>query len=163
VATEQSVQDRKRADDRERLALLEKLESRPERRTRRPYFEEYQTGAEAVRHFNPRAPSRYLRFRSFSDILVLGAYVELLLCALGMGLLVYLRIDGVIQSASVLLVLLTVWLILALGLYLALKYLGELAFLLSDLGDQQNDLVQLLLDLRDNTDTAAPPDSSGTS
>jgi hypothetical protein len=40
-------------------------------------------------------------------------------------------------------------------LYLALKYLGELAFLLADVGDQQNDVVQLLLDIRDNTE---PPE-----
>ena len=41
-------------------------------------------------------------------------------------------------------------------MYLLLKYLGELAFLMADIGDQQNDLVQLLLDIRDNTDPEEP-------
>ena len=37
-------------------------------------------------------------------------------------------------------------------LFLLLKYLAELALLMASLGDQQNDVVRLLLDLRDNTD-----------
>ena len=38
------------------------------------------------------------------------------------------------------------------ALFLVLKFLGELAVFFADLGDQQNNTVQLLLDLRENTD-----------
>ena len=132
--------------------MSQKIESRGQKKPGRPYYEEFQTGVEGVRNFNPRATSRFLRFRTFSDFLVLGAYVEMLLVALGIGLMIYLRISGLISSVSVLFALLVTWLILGVGLFLFFKYLGELAFLLTEVGDQQNDIVQLLLDLRANTD-----------
>ncbi|MBI4601089.1 MAG: hypothetical protein HY721_03925 [Planctomycetes bacterium] len=161
VRTDQEIQaeadqeeslKRKRDEDRDKLALIERMQARGGKRPGRPYYEEFQTGSEGVRNYNPRAPSRFLRFRNLSDFLVLGAYVELLLVALGVGLLVYLWISGILESASVLLVLIVGWLVVGVGLYLFFKYLGELAFLLADIGDQQNDVVQLLLDVRENTD-----------
>ena len=42
--------------------------------------------------------------------------------------------------------------LLGTALFLVLKFLGELAVFFADLGDQQNNTVQLLLDLRENTD-----------
>jgi DNA-directed RNA polymerase subunit RPC12/RpoP len=142
-------------EDRDRIALIERMDSRGRMKAGKPYYEEFQTGAAGVRHFNPRAPSRFLRFRTLSDFLVLGAYVELLLVAVGIGLMIYLKVGGLIESVSVLFVLIVGWLVVGVGLYLFFKYLGELAFLLADVGDQQNDLVQLLLDIRDNTDENA--------
>ena len=92
--------------------------------------------------------------RALSDFLVLGAYLEVLLVSVGIGLVIYLRIAGLIASLSMLFLLIVAWLIVGIGLFLFLKYLGELAFLLADVGDQQNDVVHLLQDLRDNTDEA---------
>jgi hypothetical protein len=152
AAAEVEDSRRKREEDRQKIALLERLESRARKRSGKPYYEEFQTGSAGVRHFSPTAPSRFLRFRALSDVIVLGAYLELLLVAVGAGIMVYLRYSGIIETASVLFALLVAWLVVGIGLYLFFKYLGELAFLLADVGDQQNDLVQLLLDLRDNTD-----------
>lgn len=147
---------RKREEDRDRIALIERMDSRAGRRSGRPYYEEFQTGLESVRHFNPRAPSRFARFRTLSDFLVLGAYVELLLVGLGIGLMVYLKLDGEIGSLSLLFVLVLVWLVVGGALFLTFKYLGELAYLLAEVGDQQHDIVQLLLDVRENTDREEP-------
>lgn len=144
---------KKREEDWEKLALLEKIESRGQKKPGRPYYEEFQTGVEGVRNFNPRAASRFLRFRTLSDFLVLGAYVEILLVAVGIGLMIYLKISGLITSVSILFALVVAWLLVGTGLFLFFKYLGELAFLLAEVGDQQNDVVQLLLDLRANTDS----------
>jgi DNA-directed RNA polymerase subunit RPC12/RpoP len=149
----QSERQRKIEEDRERIALIEKMEARG--RGAKPYYEEYGITGESVRHFNPNAPSRFLRVRALSELLVLGAYLVVFLVLLGMGLTVYLKIAGTIASIPVLLMALLGWAIGGAVLYLALKYLGELAFLLADVGDQQNDLVQLLLDIRDNTE---PPE-----
>jgi len=149
----QTARQRKIEEDRERLALIEKIEAR--NRGGRPYYEEYGVGTEPVRHYNPNAPSRFLRVRALSELLVLGAYLVVFLILMGMGLTIYLKIAGAISSIPVLLLCLVGWAVVGVVLYLALKYLGELAFLLADVGDQQNDIVQVLLDIRDNTE---PPD-----
>ena len=143
---------RKHNEDREKLALIERMNTRGRKVSGKPYYEEFQTGVEGVRHFNPRATSRYLRLRNLSDFLVLAAYVELLLVVVGVGSMVYLKLGGTIESVSLLVALMIAWLVIGIALYLLLKYLGELSFLLADVGDQQNDIVQLLLDIRDNTD-----------
>ena len=101
---------RKVEEDREKLALIERVESRRGRK-RRPYYEEYQTGVEGVRHFNPRAPSRFLRIRAISDFMVLGAYLEILLVAAGIGLMIHLKVTGGIASLSVFFALLVAWLV----------------------------------------------------
>jgi DNA-directed RNA polymerase subunit RPC12/RpoP len=149
----QTARQRKIEDDRERLALIEKMEAR--NRGGRPYYEEYGVGTESVRHYNPNAPSRFLRVRALYEVLILGAYLVVFLVLMAMGLTVYLKIINVIASIPVLLLCLVGFATAGVVLYLTLKYLGELAFLLADLGDQQNDLVQLLLDVRDNTE---PPE-----
>lgn len=156
AAKEVEERQRKREEDRERLALIERMESRGQRRIGRPYYEEFQTGQEGVRHFHPRSHSRFARFRALSDFLVLGAYLELLLVSVGVGLLIYLKISGVIAAFSVLFLWILGWLAIGASGFLLLKYLGELAFLLADMADQQNDVVQLLQDIRENTDTKSP-------
>lgn len=152
AAQEEQEAERRKEADRDRIALIERVESRGQKGRGRPYYEEFQTGQEGVRHFNPRAPSRFSRFRALSDFLVLGAYLEILLVSVGIGLVIYLRISGLVTSLPVLFLLVISWLVVGTGLFLFLKYLGELAFLLADIADQQNDVVQLLHDLRDNTD-----------
>ena len=146
----QSARQRKIEEDREKIALIERMEVRG--RGARPYSEEYGISPRSVRHFNPNAPSRFLRVRALSELLLLGAYLSMFLVLLGMGLTVYLKIVDVIPGVPLLLVCLLGWALGAVVLYLGMKYLGELAFLMADMGDQQNDLVQLLLDIRDNTE-----------
>ena len=146
----QSARQQKLEDDKERIALIERMEARS--RGSRPYYEEYGVGLEHVRHYNPNAPSRFLRFRALSELLILGAYLELFLVLMGIALTVYLKIAGVIENVPLLLIALVGWGVGGALVYLGLKFLGELAFLLADVGDQQNDLVQLLLDVRENTE-----------
>jgi DNA-directed RNA polymerase subunit RPC12/RpoP len=149
---EAEASQKRKEEDQEKLALIEKIDSRGQHRSGRPYYEEFQTGQEGVRHFNPRLPSRFSGLRELSDYLVIGAYVEILLVSLGIGLVIYLRIIGLIQAVSLLFLFVVIWLVVGTGLFLLLKYLGELAFFLADVGDQQRDTVQLLHDLRDSTD-----------
>lgn len=148
----QAARLRKFDEDQERLALIEKMDIK-QKRSSKPYYETYGTGESAVRHFNPNAPSRFLRFRALSEVFTFFAYFEALLVVMGIGLTLYLKINNTITSIPVLLLCLIGWGIIGTALYLALKFLGELAFLLSDVGDQQNDVVQLLLDVRDNTES----------
>lgn len=138
--------------DREKIALIESLQARSSKKPGRPYYEEYQTGSQAVRHFDPRAPSRFTRIRTLSDFVVVGAYVELLLVVCGIGLTFYLWWRGIIPTGSLLVVCLIGWIIVGTALYLLFKCLGELTSLFVDLADQQTDTVRLLLDIRENTD-----------
>ena len=85
-----------------------------------------------MRHFNPKAPSRFLRVRALSDLLILGAYVQILLVAMGIGLMIYFRLSGLIPSVSIFFVLIIGWLVAGIALFLFFKCLGELAFLLAD-------------------------------
>ena len=136
--------------DREKSALLDRVESR--QRVGAPYCEEYQTGTQRVRNFHPRMPSKFLRIRALAELLVLGAYLELFLVAVGIGLTIHLWVEGVVPTASLMVVGILVLTLLGTALFLVLKFLGELAVFFADLGDQQNNTVQLLLDLRENTD-----------
>lgn len=149
---EERRSQKKHEEDKEKIELLERLASRSAHRAGKPYYEEFQTGTQGVRHFHPRSPSKFLRLRNLSDFLLLGAYVQLLLCATGLGAQLYLLISGVLPGLALFLVLAVAWMVVGTSLYLLLKCLAEAAFLLSEVGDQQNDIVQILLDLRDNTD-----------
>ncbi|MBN1442497.1 MAG: hypothetical protein JXA90_07300 [Planctomycetes bacterium] len=141
---------REEENDVRRLELIERQEKKKEL-SGQPYYERYQTGLQAVRHYHPNAPSRFLRLRALSDLLILSAYLVLMLVVLGAGLMVYLAVQGGAGVASLLLGLVACALLAALS-FLFLKYLGEMAFVIADLTDLQNDVVQLLLDLRENTD-----------
>lgn len=147
----QAVRQRQFEDDERRIELIERMDVR--RESARPYYESYGTGQKAVRHFNPNAPSRFLRFRALSELLLVFAYVELLLVFVGIGVTVFLKITGVVTSIPVLLLCLVGWCVLGSVLYLGLKFAGEFAFVLSDVGDLQKDLVQILLDISENTET----------
>ncbi len=148
---QQEALQRKREEDRDKIALIERMDSRARHRAGRPSFEEFQTGSHGIRNFNQRVSSKFQRFRALSDFLVLGAYLELLLVGVGLGLLIYLKISGVIHDVALFFSVVLIWLIAGAGLYLFFKFLGELACLLADVGDQHNDMVQLLLDIRENT------------
>ena len=139
-------------EDQRRIEFIERMDLRRQRSSR-PYYETYGIERRAVRHFNPNAPSRYLRCRALSDVFLLSAYVVLLLALLGMGLTIYLKLVGVIPGIALMVLCLSGWSLLGIVLFLGLKFAGELAYLFSDLGDQQRDLVQLLMDLRENTDS----------
>ncbi len=143
--------ERQLEEDQRRLALIERMEIR-RRHASTPYYETYGTGESSVRHFNPGAPSRFLRFRALSDVLTFSAYIVALLVLLAIGLTVYLKFAGVIPGIPLMLLCIAGLVAVGLTLYLVLKFLGELAFTLSDVADQQNDLVQLLLDVRENTE-----------
>jgi DNA-directed RNA polymerase subunit RPC12/RpoP len=148
----QAARQRQREEDQRRVELIERMETR--REASRPYYETYGTGQKAVRHFNPNAPSRFLRFRALSEVLLIFAYVELLLVFLGIGVTIFLKVTGVITTIPVLLLCLVGWSVFGTVLYLGLKFAGEFAFLLSDIGDLQKDLVQILLDISENTETS---------
>ena len=149
-------EQRRQEVDRDRLELLEREDRRRRQRTAgRPYYEEYQIGRGRVRYFHPSAPSRFRRFRALSDLLLVGAYLVVFIALVGMGLTVYLWVEGALSTVAHLLIALALWLVGGLTLFLLMKFCGELAFLLSDVGDQQNDIVQLLRDLRENTEPPA--------
>lgn len=158
IRREAEAEEKQRASDRERLALIERQDRRRRERAAKPYYEEYLSGTGGVRHYNPNAPSRSLRLRVLSDLLVLAAYVGAFLTLLGMIVTVVLWLDGTLPGATLLVLCLVGWAIVGLGLFCALKAAAEVAFLLCDVGDHQHDVVQLLRDLRDNTDPPASDD-----
>jgi hypothetical protein len=158
LAEREAEAKRQLEDDRQRLALIERQEERKRKRGGAvPYYERFQTGLHAVRHYSPNAPSRFMRLRALSDFLILGAYLALLLALVGAGLTIYLHTLQVIGSVAVLLVYLVGWGLVGTTLFLLLKSLGEVAFLLADVGDDQRDVVELLLDVRENTDPRPEP------
>ena len=157
-AEHEKTRQRQLDEDERKIALIERMEER-RRWTSKPYYEEFGTGVSSVRHFNPAATSRFLRFRALSEILTFSAYVVALLVMVGIGLTVYLKLSGTIPTITLLLVCLIGWALAGTVLFLTLKFLGELAFALSEVGDQQNDVVQLLLDVRENTEPSALEES----
>ena len=159
-AAEEDRRERKRREeDLAKIEFLEKLSGTAERG--RPYYETFQTGDGAVRHFHPAAPSRHLGLRALADLLVIAAYTEALLCAAGLGLCVYLWSVDVIQGVPLLLTAITAWCVVGVALFVLLKCGSEVLALLADVGDRQRDVVQLLLDVRDNTDSVEHVDPVG--
>ena len=138
----QAIRQRQLEEDEKKLELIERMDLRRQHSSR-PYYETYGTGQKPVRHYNPNAPSRYLRFRALSEVFLIFAYIEILLVFMGIGLTIYLKIAGFIPNIPLLLLCLVGWSALGAILFLALKFAGELAFLLSEIGDQQKDLVHL--------------------
>ena len=140
-------------EDRRRIELIEREERKHrDRRASMPYYEKFQTGTRPVRNYDPRSGPGFLNLRYLADLLLIGAYAVLMLALAGIGLTVYLKFAGVISSIVILSMVLIGWILVGGVLFLLLKYLAELALLMASLGDQQNDVVRLLLDLRDNTD-----------
>jgi len=158
LAEEKAIEEKRREkqrNDLRRLELIERQERRGVERSGVPYYERFQTGVQPVRHYDPKAPSRFLRLRALSDLLLMAAYAGLMLTLLGVGLTVYSKVSGEIESLTVLLLCVIGWIFGGGLVYLLLKCLAELAFVFASIGDQQNDLVQLLRDLRENTDGKA--------
>ena len=159
-AAELEAKKLQQMEDRRRIELIERQEKKNlDRQASMPYYERFQTGTQPVRNYDPRSGPGFLSLRYLADLLLLGAYAALLLSLTGIGLTVYLQVSGEISSIVMLSIILIGWVLVGGVLFLVLKYLAELALLLASLGDQQNDVVRLLLDLRVNTDKN-PPDES---
>ncbi len=142
-----------RREQDERLELLEAMEERDRQKTMgTSYAVEFGTGLEPVRNFNPGAVSRFRKLRALSSFLLLGAYLGSVLLVGAGGLVVYLHYVGVIESVIVLTLSLLGMGIGLVIMFCCFKFLGELSWLLADLGDHQLDVRNLLIDLRDDLD-----------
>ena len=137
----------------ERLELLETMEEREKQKTMgASYAHELGTGLEPVRNFNPGAVSRFRKLRALSSFLLLGAYLMSAL-TLGAGVILFYLYQAEIIANVFLLSLSLVGVALGLVLFFCcFKFLGELSWLLADIGDHQLDVRNLLLDLRDDLD-----------
>lgn len=141
----------------ERIALIEKMTqgssagagSRPRIES---YAAEYGTGLDRVRNFNPGALSRFRKLRALSRFLILAAYLLVGGVLLGAGLAIFLYHDGVITSGLTLTLILTGGMVFLLFAFSLFKFLGEMSWLLADLGDHQLDVRNLLIDLREDAD-----------
>ena len=152
-AAELEAKQLQQLEDRRRIDLIERQEKKNlDRQAAMPYYERFQTGTQPVRNYDPRSGPGFLSLRYLADLLLIGAYAALLLSLTGVGLTVYLQVTGEIGSIVILSLILIGWVLVGGVLFLLLKYLAELALLLASLGDQQNDVVRLLLDLRVNTE-----------
>ena len=152
-AAELEAKKLQQLEDQRRIDLIERQEKKNlDRQAAMPYYERFQTGTQPVRNYDPRSGPGFLSLRYLADLLLIGAYAALLLSLTGVGLTVYLQVTGEIGSIVILSLILIGWVLVGGILFLLLKYLAELALLLASLGDQQNDVVRLLLDLRVNTE-----------
>ncbi|HLU49479.1 MAG TPA: hypothetical protein VK116_15385 [Planctomycetota bacterium] len=150
---------RRLEEDRRRLALIEQAARRSE--VGRPYYERFQTGFARVRHYNPGAPSRFLRGRALSDWLLLAAWLSLFLSIAAIGCTIWIGFEGWLASPGAIGLALVGEALVGLVLFVLLKLFAELAFLFAELGDRQGEIVQLLLDIRENTDPAETHESNG--
>ncbi len=140
---------RTQQDLEERLALIEEVEDARQKATP-SYALEFGTGLDKVRNFNPGAVSRFRKLRALSRLMILGAdflFSVVLACA---AVVVSLYLEGTIEGTGVLMGILLALAVLMSFLFLLFKFLGELSWLLADLGDHQFDVRNLLLDLRDD-------------
>lgn len=132
----------------ERIALIERLEQ--EESARLSLRASMGETASRARNFDPGASSRFSKLRALSRFLLLAGYLLLGLGITGIGVTIYLWREGTITSPGVLALAIVGW-VAASGFVFALfKFLGELAWLLADLGDHQVDVRNLLIDLRDD-------------
>ena len=146
AAVADEERDRRLEADREKLALLEKLEERSERPPRR---ERGDRASSRVRHYDPDAPSRFFRLRALADLAILGAYFALFTSLAGAGVTAAaLWEEGWGWAAAAA----AAWLLVAAVLFLALKLAGEFCFVLADLADAQGGAVDLLQDVRESMD-----------
>jgi hypothetical protein len=157
MRAQQDAVDRKLAEDREKIELIERLETRPTPQDpsySEPYYERYKTGVQSVRHYHPDQPSRFRRLRALSDLLLFAAYLEIAIALVLAGILIALKASGDLSSTVLFVVALCGTLAVGVFGFFSLKFFGEVAFLLADIGDQQSDVVRLMLDVRSNTDEA---------
>ena len=147
----------------ERIALIEKMSNGGTGNVRpgngragsarvESYAAEYGTGLDRVRNFNPGALSRFRKLRALSRFLILAAYLLVGMVLLGAGLAIFLYQDGRIESGLTLLLILAGGGIFLLFTFSLFKFLGEMSWLLADLGDHQLDCRNLLIDIREEAD-----------
>ena len=137
-----------RREQEEKIALIEERERERERRL--SFAPHVGTTASGARNFDPGAPSRFRKLRALSRFLLLSSYLLLGLVIAGVGITIWQWRAGAVEGVDRLAVTLVVWLVAGGFIYTFFKFLGELAWLLADLGDHQNDVRNLLLDLRDD-------------
>lgn len=147
VRREQDVWQR---EQQQRLELFEELEKKS--RETPSYATEYGTGIDPVRNFNPGAMSRFRKLRALSRFMILSAYLLLALVIAAAGVTVWLYNVGVIESVGVLVLIFLGEVLALLFFFCTFKFLGELSWLLADVGDHQLDVRNLLLDVREDLD-----------
>lgn len=153
--SERSAREAWQREQDERIALVETLSrDKVDRKEGVPYAIQFGTGAERVRNYNPGAITRFRKLRALSRFLLLSAYVLLGLVLVGAGLTAFLYRQGLIERWEVLVLAELGWLFLLFLIFSLFKFLGEMAWLLADLGDHQLDTRNLLLDLREDADRA---------
>ena len=132
----------------EKIALIEERERERERRL--SFTPQVGSTASGARNFDPGSPSRFRKLRALSRFLLLASYLLLGLVIAGVGITIWQWRVGEIEGVDRLAVTLVIWLVAGGFIYTLFKFLGELAWLLADLGDHQSDVRNLLLDLRDD-------------
>ncbi|MEM7165709.1 MAG: hypothetical protein AAF581_09610 [Planctomycetota bacterium] len=142
----------------QRIALIEKMSNGGGAAPKTDsYAAEFGTGVDRVRNFNPGALSRFRKLRALSRFLILMAYLLVGGVLLGAGLAIFLYHDGIIASPLTLTLILgggALFLLFAFSLF---KFLGEMSWLLADLGDHQLDVRNLLIDIREEADRLQTP------
>lgn len=146
---EQKEKGRWLDEQQKRLELYEELE----RDNARPqsFSVEFGTGLDRVRNYNPGAVSRFRKLRALSRFMILCAYL-LTGLIFGCGAVAVALFRDELFSIGV---LVGIQFVLALSLvfsFCLFKFLGELSWLLADVGDHQLDVRNLLLDVRDDLD-----------
>lgn len=152
----EKLQERARwlGEQEQRIQLIENLE-RKEARGRRAgesYALEYGTGVDRVRNFHPGAVTRFRKLRALSRFLLVAAYLVFGVVLVGAGLTVLLYRQGAISGLVWLVLALVGWSLLLVFMFALFKFLGEMAWLLADLGDHQLDSRNLLIDMREGVD-----------
>lgn len=151
-------EDEWRREQQNRIELIESMD----RRKSESFARAYGTGTDRVRNYNPGAVSRFRKLRALSNFMILAAYlVGGLALSLG-GVVIYLFQQGEIASIPLLVLALLGTVLVSLLVFCLFKFLGELAWLMADLGDHQLDVRNVLLDVRDDFDRVLlqrrPPD-----
>ncbi|MCI0652412.1 MAG: hypothetical protein L0Z55_11070 [Planctomycetes bacterium] len=143
IAQEKAWQD----EQAKRIELIESMSKRERRSTGAALA----SSPDRVRNYNPGAITRFRKLRALSRFMLLGAYLFLPLILCGLAACVYLYRQSEVDPAWLVLATLG-WTLLLLFAFFLFKFLGEMSWLLADLGDHQLDVRNLLLDLREYFD-----------
>ena len=146
---EREAKDKWHSEQEERLRLLERLAA--EGSERPSLAVAFGTGSDRVRNYNPGAVSRFRKLRALSRFMILCAYLIVGLFIAAGVLLVGLHRDEVISTMTLWGLLLVDGILLVFSFCL-FKFLGELSYLLADVGDHQLDVRNLLIDLREDAE-----------
>ena len=146
-----------RQEQEQRIALLERLAPAAESGSQRGDYareslaNELGVRPDRVRNFNPGAVSRFRKLRALSRFMLLGAYLFLPITLVGAALTFYLLRESEVAGGWIALATLG-WFLVMSGLFFVFKFLGEMSWLLADLGDHQLDARNLLIDLREDNE-----------